>query len=169
MSVSNWLRMIATGASTYALCSGIASAQTYSWTLTGPDTGSGTFFTTATVGGGFDVDGFTGIIDGLAVTEIGGNPGQPTNSPDGFFTYDNLVFPGSDPLLDVDGLLLAYNGSEANLWGNAPGDYEFYAEIGAQNDGDIFAINFIPEPASIAVFGAGMLAVGFASWRRRAA
>jgi hypothetical protein len=84
--------------------------QTHDWTLTGVDSGSGTFFSGAPAGGGLDILGFTGTIDGVSITELGGTPGGPATSPSGNFNYDNIFFPGSDPSLDVYGVLVRYNG-----------------------------------------------------------
>ena len=152
-----------------ATSSGTAAAQTYSWTLTGLDTGSGTFFTGKAANGGLDVYGFTGMIDNVAVTETGGNPGVETLSPDGYFQYDNLVYPAGPQVLDLYGILMNYNGTYANLWGNSPTDFAFYTETGPQNSsGDSFTISFVPEPTAVAIFGAGLLGLAFLRRQRQA-
>jgi hypothetical protein len=54
-----------------------------------------------------------------------GGPGVST-SPLVAFLYDDLIYFGSNPPLDVDGLLFTAGGLEVNIWGNSPGNYSFY-------------------------------------------
>lgn len=55
-------------------------------------------------------------------------PGGPgvTLSPLGAFDYDDVLYPSTDPPLDVDALLFTGPGLEINIWGNGPGNYSFY-------------------------------------------
>src|ERR1035438_9880648 len=48
------------------------------------------------------------------------SPGPGTNAG---FIWDGLIFPPSDPFVDVDGLLFTNSGVEINLYGNGPGSY----------------------------------------------
>ena len=57
---------------------------------------------------------------------LGGQPGGQATSPSGAFLFDNIVFPSSDPVFDVSGLLFTISGHEGNIWGNgAPGSYSY--------------------------------------------
>jgi hypothetical protein len=64
-----------------------------------------------------------GYLDITAGTNMGTyalSPGSGTNAG---FGWDGLIFPGSDPFIDVDGLLFSNSGVEMNLYGNGPGSY----------------------------------------------
>ena len=82
--------------------------------------------------GVIDVVGDNAISGSLTVT-AGAADGSWTLSPgsgsDGSFIWDNIVTPGSDPFLDVDGLLFVNGFSELNIWGNSPDNYSLYGNI----------------------------------------
>jgi hypothetical protein len=63
-----------------------------------------------------------------------GGPGL-VSSPNGAFIYNNLVYPSSNPTVDVNGGLLFDNGGglETNIWGNSAGNYSFYTGTAAGN------------------------------------
>ena len=125
------------------------------------------------------------MINGNAVTLLGGQPGVPTYSPsDGAFIYDNILYPnGNAPgYLDVYGILLGSGAfSSANIFGDGttgnPGTYSYYVWNGGYypsgsyttaNTTDTFAI-VAPEPGALALIGAGLLSLlGFGLMRRRA-
>jgi hypothetical protein len=149
---------------------GPASAEiVYNWTLSGADTGSGTLTTGAPDGSGFDITGFTGTIDGNLIDGLAGSPldpGGPTISPTGFFQYDNIVYPGPDPVLDISGILFSISGQEANIWGNnGPNDYSYYVCCYAVANDRVDTFTLTPaavnEPSTLAVIGSGLLGLWF--------
>src|SRR6516162_9310092 len=86
----------------------------YNWTLSGADTGSGTLTAGAPDGSGFDITAFTGAIDGNTIDGLLGSPldpRAPSVSPLGAFIYDNIVYPGPDPMLDTSGILFSISGT----------------------------------------------------------
>jgi hypothetical protein len=86
------------------------------------------------VEGGYAVSGDFVVTAGLASgcwALAVGTPSTPGSgsSPDGYFNYDNMVFPGSDPYLTTSGGLLFTNcsGDEINIWADAPDTYCLWA------------------------------------------
>jgi hypothetical protein len=113
---------------------------------------SGTLTVTSSNDGGVDVGTYTLIpytlTSGLQI------------SPKGAFLYDDFLFPGGNPTLDVGGLLFQgtnKNGlsTEINFWGNSPGNYSFYSGFGAGNydvgDTGSGSVTFVltPEPSAV--------------------
>lgn len=83
------------------------------------DQGSGSYLATA------------GTLTVTAGSDLGTyplDPGGPSivTSPMGAFLYNNVVYLGANPSLDVDGLLFNTTGKEINIWGNSTGNYSFY-------------------------------------------
>ncbi len=149
---------------------GPASADVvYNWTLSGADTGSGTLTAGAPNGSGFDITAFTGTIDGNTIDGLLGSPldpGAPTISPIGAFIYDNIVYPGPDPVLDTSGILFSISGTEGNIWGNSgPTDYSYYmcCYAVANDQVDTFTLTPAPvsEPSTLALIGSGLLGPWF--------
>jgi hypothetical protein len=98
------------------------------------------------------------------------NPNAPSESysPSGFFLYDDLLLPHSDPLIQNGGLLFTNGaGGEINLFSYGPDNYTHYDNTGF-NVPITFSISPVPEPASLALFGAGLLALPLIR-RRKAA
>jgi hypothetical protein len=105
------------------------------------------------------------------------NPNAPgfSTSPQGGFWYDNLFVPNSKPGLQVDwyGLLFVVgkgtpNQVEVNLWDNsnsyqltegyAAGNYPYNGSADLSNTSFTSADPpAVPEPASLALFGSGLL------------
>lgn len=146
----------------------------FRWSLRGADFGSGSLDET-----GGNITAFTGTIDSFSVSLLGGN-GQAI-SPSGAFIYDNILYPTDVSTLDVDGVLVTWNGGEANLWGNgAPDNYSFYTFVNGSyttsNAGiDTFSIK-APEPGTWAMaiallgfFGLGFMARSFQRKDRKTA
>jgi hypothetical protein len=91
------------------------------------------------------------------------NGSAATNSPSGFFTYDDVfsTTPGSIGF-DNNGLLFFVGGTEYNLFSNAPG---YSAYVLYNNNGQNEPVTFsaaIPEPATWAmmILGIGLLGAG---------
>ena len=90
----------------------------------GVNIASGTITTT----GNLAVSGTLNVTAGAATgvySLIPGGP-SPTSSPSGAFIVDNLIYPGSNPTLDVNGLLFGSGGVEVNIWGNSADNYSFW-------------------------------------------
>lgn len=99
-------------------------------------------------------------------------------SPGGAFWYNNLLYPGSTPMLDVYGLLFTvgtYGNSdykEINIWGNssASNDYSYvewtpnvgYTSLDLKGT---FTAAPVPIPSAAWLFGAGL--IGLIGVRRR--
>ena len=86
--------------------------------------------------------------------------------PSPHFQYDNIVYPGPDPALDLSGILFSISGQEANIWGNSgPNDYSYYVCCYAvANDRvDTFTLTpaAIDEPSTLALIGSGLLGLWF--------
>ncbi len=107
---------------TFSLSDG-TTTETGSGILTSADLGNGSLLATA---GSLTVTG--GIATGTYSLYSGGP--SVTHSPAGAFQYDNLVFPGVDPVLDQYGLLFLGGGLQVNLWGNSAGNYSFADWVG---------------------------------------
>jgi hypothetical protein len=147
-----------------------AQAATYSFTFTAPGDvllASGRLFTSDTLNvlGGYDVLGASGIIDGLAIDELVDNPNAPapaflaTPTVPGFgYQYDNVLFVGTTPQLDISGLLFRVGARLYNIY-SGPGDALLYDTGGAfvERSG-VFEALLVAEPSSWAlmIFGAGM-------------
>lgn len=92
------------------------------------DNGNGTF--TATSG--------SGTFNGVAVTLIPNVNVPPawSYSPLNLFYYDNVLYRGSNPVLDAGGLMFSAPGvspfdglsnvTEINIFSNGPGSYQYY-------------------------------------------
>jgi hypothetical protein len=91
----------------------------------------------------------TGGADAGTWTLIPGGPAM-TTSPLGGFTYDNLVTPANNPVLDTGGLLFGITGKELNVWGTGANTYSFYDFTTAGGYGTQFngngTFNFQPAP-----------------------
>jgi hypothetical protein len=138
--------------------------------------------------GGHDVTGVSGQVDADAVTGLIANPGQPfpSYSADGWFIYDNVVWPGGAPVLSNPGLFFTgASGDEYNLFSDDASTYELYdarAGVGfvahsvgtltatgqpAFRDFSLDEVVGVPEPAGWTMMILGFGAVGATLRRRR--
>jgi hypothetical protein len=90
-------------------------------------------------------DGFVGTVP-LFFDPIGSNT---ATSASGYFYYDNLLFPGSDPQVDLSGLLFSSSPAfEINLFADGPGVYQYYDNSGYNQYID-FKLAAIPVPKAV--------------------
>jgi hypothetical protein len=120
--------------------SGFEPLFNYSFVI-GPDSGYGNL-NTMDLGNGeyLATSGTLNVTSGQEVGMYSLYPGGPTeiDSPDGYFLYDNVLYPSVDPGVDNGGLLFTGNGLEINIFGDGPDDYQFYANSGYNNYGTQF-------------------------------
>ena len=135
-------------------------------------------FTFTQTGGPTTADGQIDVTGGLATSgtlDVTGGVGigsyalVPGSGGDGFFVWDGVVATGSDPFLDVDGLLFSNGTNEFNLWGNSPGNYNIDGNIGGTYNpvaiGEA-ALASVPDSGLTAALIGGAVA-GLAALRRR--
>jgi hypothetical protein len=106
------------------------------------DNGSGVYLGTS---GTLTVTAGTGDLGAYPLYP--GGPAQ-SDSPAGKFLYDNLLYPSVQPAINNNGPLFMANGSEINIWSDAPDTYEFdnWNGVAYVNDatGDPFILNTAP-------------------------
>lgn len=109
-----------------------------------------------------------GPIAGTLTLQPNPNGTGTATSSSGYFLYDNLLFPDSDPMIDNGGLLFVNGtGGEVNLFSYGPDSYTHYDNSGF-NVMVSFDPSVVPEPASLALFGAWVGALGLIRRRRGA-
>jgi hypothetical protein len=109
--------------------------------------------------GGFDVTGIAGSVlgpDGSVISGLVDNPSHATGSisPDGVWIYDNILYAGSNTLVDYGGVLFTSNNYEYNIFYDA-GHYllETLNPQGVLNPGEAgtFTISEVPADQPITV------------------
>jgi hypothetical protein len=135
-----------------------------SGTLDATANGDGTF--TAVSG---TITAFGPVVAGSGTLTANPNAPAAAGSPSGFFTYDDQLLPGQNPLITNNGLLFDIGGAEVNIFSNGPGPdtYTIYNNDGDNANGD-FALSqvaSVPEPATWAMM---LVGVGFAGGAMRA-
>jgi hypothetical protein len=155
-----------------------AVADTFNLTAVGTGiTLTATLTGTASGGGLFNLTGMTGTVNGMGVSGLlaTSSPGTPTNSAvvNGWYiTYDNVLNMNT-PYFDLYGLGFALNdGTLANLYYSQG---YLYGQLGSNPPTPWTSVNVsvtnpdgtqVPEPASLTLFGCGLLALG-ARMRKR--
>jgi hypothetical protein len=138
---------------------------------------TGTLTTDAANGQTGNVLTVTGTVTGLGAGTISYVPSLGSTVVDPAFTYDDILFAGSNPKFDLQGLVFETASYEFNVWGNSADNYSFYntTPIGTQNSlsaGDgpgqvTVSITAVPEPATWAMMILGFLGMGVVSYRRK--
>jgi hypothetical protein len=151
-----------------------ATEYTFSFTSTSGESGSGDIYADSfgdLVSGKLDIT--SGLDAGLTFSLYSPNPGVTELSPSGWFTYDNIIYPGSALVIDSYGLLFTGNNQEINLWGYGSPPYSLWIYDGTANqyidldNGLTFNLSDpVPEPEMVSMFALGLLGLGITARKK---
>ena len=128
--------------------------------------------------GGYDIVSLSGHVGSDRISGLVANPNhsQPVSSADGFFTYDNVLFPNA-PVLSNPGVLFnGADGFEYNLFSRNMSQFDLYQArpgVGYTRNSvgvlslDQLSANAVPEPAQWAMLFVGFGLMGSMLRRRR--
>jgi hypothetical protein len=164
---------IVLGVAMLACATGARADQTqFDLTATGPGTNVNLVLTGTSTGtpGLYDVTSISGTVDGLAATILNTSaPGVTTDTitVNGWYIYFDNLLNMNQPYFDLAGLGFELsNGALGNLYYS--GGY-WYTELG-NNPPYLEAVSIsvvTPEPGTLLLLGAGMLAIGILLWRSK--
>lgn len=169
MNRSLWSVSVVAGLLLGELCAFGPAAQaeplTWDWSWTGANTGGGTLTTDPESRRLYKVTAITGTWDGHTITGLAPNESVGGN--------DNLLLAGS-PQLNVFGTAFNIPGDGINLYYNgAVGGYNSFDADTETSTLGMFTATLapaaVPEPASLSMLGAVLIALGLLHRRKRAA
>jgi hypothetical protein len=104
------------------------------------DIGNGEFLATA------GTLTLTGGQDAGTYTLYPGGPGN-TGSPSGYFSFNDVLYPAVNPVIDNQGLLFTKGTFEINIFSNGANNYEFYDNTGYNFTATGQAVTVNPAPS----------------------
>jgi hypothetical protein len=129
---------------TYSDSQGVSASGTLTGTLIAPDEYDITSGTISITSGGA-VQGSGGVL--LSNPNAPGTTTNTTLAGGGtYLTYDDLLFPGSNPQLDGNGLLFDLNGVAVNIWGDGVSEYQAFEGNYLFNDNGSGTFNAVNAP-----------------------
>ncbi len=155
-----------------------AAPKVFDWSLaspnlgaydTSPVVGSGTITATEASGGAWTVDAVTGSFTDLVLY------GTPTFAVTGVgpvaenvlqVTNDNEIYPSGKMFLDTSGLSFETTDGPIDIfWSTSENNYEVTSSLGIGTG--TFTLTTVPLPATLPMFGGGLVAIGFLSLRKK--
>lgn len=153
------------------LCAGAAKADSIQMSYWGTGVNGSMNLIGTPIGGGlYQITSVNGSENGAAIAGLAGSSGLNYFwLPDGSaYVYDNLMAPSSYPVFGTPGLLFSLVGNlfpENIYWGgNSYMEARYIGGGNYPNDFRVTPINIrvsaAPEPSTLALMGAGMIALG---------